>query len=93
MQLSVSLMHDTPWIFIIKADWRFTKRKNKLKSNGSKEMPGAVLAAGKSEWSLQSVEFISVYMQAINVDLTLGMNNIIWHINNKFMESKKLKSK
>lgn len=93
MQLSVSLMHDTPWIFIIKADWSFTKSKNKLKSDGSKEAPGAVLAAGKSESCLPSVEFISVYMKAINDDLTLGTNNIIWHINNKFMKSKKPRSK
>lgn len=52
-----------------------------------------MLAAGKSEWSLPSVEFISVYMKAINDDLTLGTNGIIWHINNKFMKSKKPRSK
>lgn len=83
MQLSVNLMHDTPWISIIIADWSFTKSKNKLKSNGSKEVPGAVLAAGKSEWSLPSVKFISAYMQTINDDLTLGTNNRTSHINNK----------
>lgn len=84
MKFSVSLMHDTPWIFIIKADWSITKSRNKLKSNRSKEASGAVLAAEKSEWSLISVKFISVYMQAVNDDLTLSTSNITWHINNKF---------
>lgn len=56
-------------------------------------MPGTVLAAPRSKWSVSIVGFISVYMEAINDDLTLGTNNIIWHINNKFTESKKPTSK
>lgn len=52
-----------------------------------------MLAAAGSEWSVPIVGFISVYTEAINDDLTLGTNNIIWHINNKFMESKKPTSK
>lgn len=93
MQLSVGLTHDISWVLIIKADWSFTKSKNKLKPAGSKEAPGTVLAAPRSEWSVSIVGFISVYMEAINDDLTLGTNNVIWHINNKFMESKKPTSK
>lgn len=41
-----------------------------------------MLAAEKSEWSLPSVKFISGYVQTINDDLTLGPNNITWHIIN-----------
>lgn len=93
MQLSVSLTHDISRVLIIKADWSFTKSKNKLKPGGSKEAPGTVLPAPRSEWSVPIVGFVSVYVEAINDDLTLGTNNIIWHINNKFMESKKCTSK
>lgn len=93
MQLSVSLTHDISRVLIIKADWSFTKRKNKLKPGGSKEAPGTVLPAPRSEWSVPIVGFVSVYVEAINDDLTLGTNNVIWHINNKFMESKKSTSK
>lgn len=93
MRLSVSLTHDISWVLIIKAVWSFTKSKNKLKPTGSKEAPGTVLAAQGNEWSVPIVGFISVYTEAINDDLTLGTTNVIWHINNKYMESKKPTSK
>lgn len=48
-----------------------------------------MLAAPRSVWCVPIIGFISVDIDVINDDLTLGTSNIIWYINNILMESKK----
>lgn len=85
----MSLRHDISWVLIFKAYQSFVESKNKLKITGSKKVQGTMLAAPRSVWCVPIIGFISVDIDVINDDLTLGTSNIIWYINNILMESKK----